>query len=255
MKKLLQSLLIMLFLGSTFYSTAQIRFLGTDPSQGLLMVKNFGTTTVDITGHIVCSQLNYVAISTLNIVGGSPAALMPGQTVWLNGFPMNLAGGDLALYIPGTTGGGFSNAANMLDYVQWKTGGNARESVAVSKGIWSTGAFVTGNPSYSYFGDGTQNGVAFWQGVPVSIDELSLENKISLFPNPAIHILNIDVASSIAVHSYRLVNLLGQTIIESNENAISGKIAVDVSTISKGNYTMVITTSEGVVNKKVVIAQ
>jgi len=255
MKKLLQSLLIMLFLGTAFNTTAQIRLLGTDPSQGLLMIKNFGTTTVDITGHIVCTQANCVTISTLTIVGGSPAALMSGQTVWLNGFPMNLAGGDLALYIPGTTGTGFSNTANMLDYVQWKTAGNAKESVAVSKGIWSTGAFVTGNPSYSYFGNGTQNGVAFWQGVPVSIDELTLENKISLFPNPTINILNIDIASSVTVLSYRLVNLLGQTIIESNENAISGKISVDVSTISKGNYAMVIITSEGVVNKKVVISQ
>ncbi|PKP48166.1 MAG: hypothetical protein CVT95_04705 [Bacteroidetes bacterium HGW-Bacteroidetes-12] len=255
MKKILQSLLIMLFLGTAFNSSAQVRLLGTDPSQGLLMIKNFGTATVDITGHIVCSQLNYVAVSTLNIVGGSPAALLPGQTVWLNGFPMNLAGGDLALYIPGTSGGGFSNAANMLDYVQWKTSGNARESVAVSKGIWSAGAFVAGNPSYSYFGNGTQNGVAFWQGVPVSIDELTLENKISLFPNPAINTINIDFASSITVLSYRLVNLLGQTVVESNENSTAGKISVDVSTISKGNYSMVITTSEGVVNKKVVISQ
>lgn len=255
MKKLLQSLLIMLFLGTAFNATAQIRILGTDPSQGLLMIKNFGTTTVDITGHIVCAQANYVTISTLNIIGGSPAALMGGQTVWLNGFPMNLAGGELALYIPGTSGGGFGSAANLLDYVQWKTSGNLRENVAVAKGIWTAGDFVTGNPSYSYFGNGTQNGVAFWQGVPVSIDELNLENKISLFPNPVINILNIDIASSVTVLSYRLVSLIGQTVLESNENSITGKIAVDVSSIAKGNYTMVITTSEGVVNKKVVISQ
>ncbi|PIQ16075.1 MAG: hypothetical protein COW67_04915 [Flavobacteriales bacterium CG18_big_fil_WC_8_21_14_2_50_32_9] len=257
MKKLLQSLLIMLFLGTAFNTTAQIRITGVDPAQNLIFIRNYGTTTVDVTGHMLCSKFNYFSVGSLTVIAGNPSALGSMQTAWVQGNSLDANGADLGLFLPGTSSGGFGVASNMLDFVQWKTGGNGRESVAVAKGIWTAAAFVCGDPTYTYTGDGSsaQVGVSFWNGVncTTSIEENKLENKINLFPNPAYNTIYIDIASSVTVLSYRLVNLLGQTIIESTENAVNGKITVDVSTIAKGNYSMTITTSEGVVNKKVVI--
>jgi len=43
--------------------------------------------------------------------------------------------------------------------------GNGRESVAVAKGIWGTGDFVDAAGPYSYVGNGTDTGVAFWTGI------------------------------------------------------------------------------------------
>ena len=132
MKKLLQSLLIMLFLGTAFNTTAQIRITGVDPAQNLIFIRNYGTTTVDVTGHMLCSKFNYFSVGSLTVIAGNPSALGSMQTAWVQGNSLDANGADLGLFLPGTSGG-VGVASNMLDFVQWKTGGNGRESVAVIK--------------------------------------------------------------------------------------------------------------------------
>jgi len=50
----------------------------------------------------------------------------------------------------------------MVDFTQWGAGGIGRESVAVTKGIWSTGDFICGSDPFNYIGDGVQNGLNYW---------------------------------------------------------------------------------------------
>ena len=52
----------------------------------------------------------------------------------------------------------------MIDFTQWGSASNGRESVAVTKGIWSPGDFIEIADTYNYTGNGNQNGVNFWVG-------------------------------------------------------------------------------------------
>lgn len=254
MKKIIKSLVVMIAFTSTLTSFAQIRILGVDPNQNLVFIRNFGSTTVDITGHILSSKLTNVTVGSMTAIAGNPSSLGSMQTAWVQGGNLDAAGADLALYTPGTTD--FNNTANLLDFVQWKSGGHGREAVAVSKGIWTTGDFVCGDPSYSYTGNGTSEyGLQYWNGVNCtsSIDENDAANNIVIYPNPTTDMINVSLQYSMEILSYKLVNLLGQTMTENNNNSISNQFSIDVANLPKGQYFLMVKTKNNVVTKKVVI--
>ncbi|MDT8411308.1 MAG: T9SS type A sorting domain-containing protein [Vicingaceae bacterium] len=259
MKKLFKTLIVVLALTTTVETFSQIRIFGVDPNQNLVFIRNFGSAPVDITGYMLCSKLNYFSIGSMTVIAGNPSALGPMQTAWVQGGSLDPTGADLGLYVPGTNGTGFGLVSNMLDFVQWKTGGNGRESVAVSKGIWTAGDFVCGDPSYTYVGNGTTEfGMSFWNGVnctTTSIDEVNGDEKLSIFPNPAKDMLNIAIASNVTILSYRLVNILGEVVLESNQNYSNEKLSLDISNLPKGQYALVVNTASEVITKKVLITQ
>lgn len=257
MKIFLKTVIVVLALTTTLDSFSQIRITGVDPNQNLVFIRNFGSTTVDITGHILSSKLTNFTIGSMTVIAQNPSALASMQTTWVQGGSIDAVGADLALYAPGTTD--FNNTSNLLDFVQWKSGGHGRESVAISKGIWTAGDFVCGNPSYTYTGSvgNLGNGVNYWNGVncTTSIDEVNGNEKLIIHPNPAKDVLNVAIASNVTVLSYRLVNILGEVVIESNQNYSNEKLLLDVSNFPKGQYILVVNTSLEVITKKVLITQ
>ena len=52
----------------------------------------------------------------------------------------------------------------MHDFVQWGSAGNGRESVAVGKGIWTAGDFISTAPEgHSVEFDGAGNAASDWK--------------------------------------------------------------------------------------------
>jgi len=138
-----------------------IRLLCVDPLTDKITIKNFGTETIDISDFRVCSKFSYGTINTLNVISGS-LNLAAGQEVEIDGFTLDNSAADLGLYF---STGAFSDTAAMADFTQWGSAGNGRESVAVSKGIWTAGDFIDASPQYCYIGNGsTENGVTYWEG-------------------------------------------------------------------------------------------
>ena len=257
MKNLFKTLIVVLALTTSVDSFSQIRITGVDPNQNLVYIRNFGSTAVDITNHILSSKLTNFTVGSMSIVAGTPASLGSMQTTWLQGGSLDPTGADLALYAPGTTD--FNNTANLLDFVQWKSGGHGREAVAVSKGIWTAGDFVCGDPSYTYTGtvNDLGHGESYWNGVncTTSIDEVNGGEKLSIYPNPAKDVLNVAIASNVTVVSYRLVNILGEVVLESTQNYSNEKLLLDISGFPKGQYALVVNTNTEVITKKVLITQ
>jgi len=152
-------LIALIFLLSQFDVVAQIRLLNFDPTADQLTIKNFGTSTVDISSYRLCALLTYTSdLTTLTVESGS-LNLTAGAQVILSGWALTDAASDLGIFL-GT--GAFSDAAAMVDFTQWGSAGNGRESVAVTKGIWTAGDFISGNAPYAYTGDGLQNGLSYW---------------------------------------------------------------------------------------------
>ncbi|MCH8330767.1 MAG: T9SS type A sorting domain-containing protein, partial [Bacteroidetes bacterium] len=71
-------------------------------------------------------------------------------------------------------------------FVEWGSAGNGRESVAVAKGIWGEGDFISTSPPYQHTGSGAQNGVTFWQSIITALPDDIVLNKeeIVIYPNP-----------------------------------------------------------------------
>lgn len=257
MKNLFKTLIVVLALTTSVDSFSQIRIHGLDANQGLIYIRNWGATTVDISNHILSSKLTNYTVGSLTPVFGNPATLGSMQTIWMQGASLDINGADLALYAPGTTD--FNNSSNLLDFVQWKTAGNGREAVAVSKGIWSTGDFVCGGPSYNYTGSGgtSDYGNNYWigAGCTTSIDEVNGGEKLTIYPNPAKDVLNVTIASNVTILSYRLVNILGEVVLESTQNYSNEKLLLDISGFPKGQYALVVNTNTEVITKKVLITQ
>ena len=142
MNKLLQFVLLVLVSVSV---NAQIRFTHVNPATDEIIVKNFGTTEVDIQQYRLCALFEYVTLSnaSVTLVDGS-FLLAPLSTVtitWNAASGFNTLQSDLGLYLPM---GSFGIAANMVDFMQYGGAGQGRENVAVNAGLWTAGTFLTG---------------------------------------------------------------------------------------------------------------
>lgn len=164
MKKVLLLAVVMLLGG---IATAQnIRIVAVETGLNFITIQNFGTSAFDITGYRLKHNGNLAAPINgatfwTEIQTGS-FVIAPGDVaIVFNPLLMNLGTtGDLGLFLPGATA---PSAANMVDYVQYGTGGNANESMAVTAGYWGAGDFVSGTSPFAFTGTDTDYGVTFWE--------------------------------------------------------------------------------------------
>ncbi len=203
-------------------------------------LKNFGSTNVS--NWNLCSEFVYHKIADLTIISGDPSNIAPGGILALTGKNLN-SSADLGLYIEVNSNADFGNASFLEDYVQWGSGGQARESVAVSKGIWATGDFVTNVASgHSIEYDGEGNSASDWfdqanptigaeNGIVTSVnnDLVGIPDEFTLaqnYPNPfnPSTLINYTIPQSAILTNTRLeiFNVLGQkvrTLINSRQSA------------------------------------
>ncbi len=200
-------------------------------------LKNFGSTAVDVSSWWLCSVFVYNQISTLNVISGS-LNIPPGGILALSGKSLNNTAADLALYNSSV----FTSTTAMQDYVEWGRGGQGRESVAVSKGIWTAGDFVptvAAGHSIEYDGDGNSSSDWFDQpnptigsenGILTSVEEQPfIPTKFHLeqnFPNPfnptTVMPYTIPQGSGVLPVKLEIFNVLGQkvrTLIQATQPA------------------------------------
>lgn len=115
------------------------------------------TGVIDASGLCLCSRPQYIDLGSLTVLSGS-TTLTPGDYLvvsWTHAGNFNTSEGEVGLY---NGCSGFTNAANMIDYVEYGAahgGSEGREDVAVTKGIWDAGTFVDLAPtgkSLGFFG-------------------------------------------------------------------------------------------------------
>ena len=84
-------------------------------------------------------------------------------------------------------------------------------------------------------------------GNVLSVEEFSLENSVSIYPNPTNDIITVDVANAINVNSLEIFNIVGKRVMKTNTAG-----TVDLSDLNAGVYMLRVQTDEGVVTKKVI---
>lgn len=248
MKKLyiITSLLILtLFFPRLNYS--QVRFTKIDPSTKKITIHNFGNTAVNVSSYQICHKFSYNVLNSLTIDSGL-LMLGAGDDLSLSGFTIDNSASDLGLYIDNN----FSSPQSMVDFFQWGSSGNGRESVAVSKGIWTTGDFIGTTGPYFYNGNGTQNGLSFWSNSVLSIEDIAFSNNTFIYPNPVKNVLNIKNNTTQKVVSLAFFNILGKQVYlknTPNKNINS----VDINNLPSGVYYMRLSNDSGALSYKKII--
>ena len=145
--------------------TSNIRIIEVDAAANQVTLQNFGDEETDISGYWFCLLRSYTQLSEVTIASGD-LSLGQNETVTFT-IEVTDAGSDVSIY---NTGGSFTSAAALVDFMQFNGSyvSNGRESVAVEKGIWTAGEFVEGASSFTYNGDGSQNGASQWSGDAVA---------------------------------------------------------------------------------------
>ena len=191
---------------------AQIRFVEVNPSTNIVKIKNFGSSTINISNYQLCDFPLYPALNTLTVTNGS-LNLSGGADVTLDisgSITMNTSNGELGLYISSP----FGTASNMRDYIQWGSSPHTRENVANTASIWVAGTFISSAASlpYIYTGDGTttQDGVNFWD--PTLSNEDFKIGVFSMSPNPTSSLLYLKFSNIINNGSINIYTILGENV-------------------------------------------
>ncbi|WP_299334410.1 T9SS type A sorting domain-containing protein [uncultured Psychroserpens sp.] len=213
---------------------AQIKISVVDPAADTITIKNFGGSTVNIGSYRLCTLFSYRTLSSQTTVVDGSLNLAPNAEVTVfaaNYLSFSASAADLGLYLPT---GNFASASAMVDFVQWGNGGLGRESVAVSKGIWTAGTFVNIAPPYEFTGGASDFGVNFWNTL-LSVDDLEASSSFSLYPNPTNSVLHIELTNSASGLQYEVFDILGKQIISKSLDTNSPS-QIDVSDWNSGLY-------------------
>ena len=84
-------------------------------------------------------------------------------------------------------------------------------------------------------------------GDVLSVDEFSLDNSISVYPNPTNNIINLDVSNAVTVKSIELYNVIGKQVIKANNTS-----TLDLSNLESGVYMLKVATDLGSITKKII---
>ncbi len=134
----------------------EVQYQGTD----LVEILNTGTESADLSNYWLClGPGTYVQLSSITPQSGSVTNLQAGGYLVLP-YDMPDDNAGLGLY----SSNQFTDSNAIVDFVQWGSGGSARENVAVAAGIWNAGEFVptVSAEVNSIVYDGEGEGAADW---------------------------------------------------------------------------------------------
>ena len=119
----------------------------------MIVITNIGDESGNLGGHWLCQRPSYWEFPSIEVPAGQSVAVSTGGSVFLP------PPGALVIETQASVGGlepedgemgfyerrSFDDSTAILSYVEWGKSGHGRSSVAVSAGIWSSGAFVETN--------------------------------------------------------------------------------------------------------------
>ncbi|MFT6826384.1 MAG: polyhydroxybutyrate depolymerase, partial [Patiriisocius sp.] len=81
----------------------------------------------------------------------------------------------------------------------------------------------------------------------LNIDASIIAKNLRIFPNPSSHFIQIETIETLEILELNLYNIIG-----ANQKITLEEQKLDISTLKKGGYLLIVNTSEGVITKKIV---
>lgn len=231
-----------LLAGATVFGQVVLNEILVINNMATIELHNPGAASVDVSGYYLCNFPTYMSVASLTLVSSDDLVLDPGEFLVVSAFPSNNADGEIGLYLNDTD---FADSDNIVDYMEYGSGGHQREPVAVAAGQWVTGGFVP-TPNFllgqalAYDGEGNTPGD--WQDVfpPTpdaenntvsSVGDIQADALVHVYPNPAADRISLSCEAKGLV---RIYDVRGVLVLEwIKQSAIE---EIDLSGIQAGNY-------------------
>lgn len=137
-----------------------IRITEVDATNDLVVVTNLGDSTLELGDYFLC--LGPGTYATISGLTSEDTAVAPNTSITLN-YDVNETEDGLAVFA--TSEFSSSSPEVLLDYVQWGATNQSRVSQAVAAGRWDdVNNFASGVSVYTFGGNATDVGAAFWAG-------------------------------------------------------------------------------------------
>lgn len=143
---------------------------------------------------------------------------------------------------------------NLLNYINFKNGGNTLQLFLPQDQLYNNPdlGFVcvdeNENPNViNYLNENFPDCVVS-SDCSLGTNDLTLSDKINIYPNPATILLNIDVKESLSIHSFEVYNIIGRRVLEvQNPNNLT---AIDITMLASGTYILKAITNKGAAHVK-----
>ncbi|WCO00624.1 T9SS type A sorting domain-containing protein [Psychroserpens ponticola] len=225
---------------------SQIRIVEVDPVANTVKLHNFGSAMnpQDISSYWFCARFAYDQVGGLAVVSGSTNLAIGADVVLTLDSALNTTSSDVGFY----NSSSFGSAAAMEDFMQYGGGGIGRENVAVNKGIWTAGTFVSEAPPYQYTGSGAQNGFQFWDTV-LGLNDFNRTLDFNLYPNPVSSVLNIELHNNEVNLTFQVFDILGKQVIKGSSKT-NNTLKIDITSLEHGLYIIKIVSGDKTETKR-----
>ncbi|MCK7590101.1 T9SS type A sorting domain-containing protein [Subsaxibacter sp. CAU 1640] len=240
--KLFLTLLLSAF--SFMAMQSQVRLQQVDPATGAVTLHNYGASTVNVGTYWLCNFPSYDQLSSLTVTSGSLNLAAGAEVTVTSSIGLQVADSELGLY----NSSSFGSSTAMQDYLQWGSAGHQREVVAVNKGIWTAGTFVSATPPLAYTGNGSQNGAQFWDAA-LSVGEFENSGNFKIVQNPTQDVLQLEFSQTLNQADLTVYNILGHIVMTEQLNS-TNSAAISVSGYSKGIYFVTVASNSQSQTKK-----
>ncbi|MEM9051954.1 MAG: T9SS type A sorting domain-containing protein [Bacteroidota bacterium] len=243
------ALLLMMFVASLAMNAQDIiRVSIVDPQSDLLVLSNFGSTTVDVGVYWLClGPGTYVQVSNAALTNTN---LGPGESVTIS-YNVDPIADGFSLF--STNNFSSSDPSILLDYVQWGAGDQPRVDQAVTAGRWDDADnFVSGPAPYAFFGGPGDFGSTFWI-TPLNTED-SFESNLKIFPNPVVDDLIIQIPDGSRSNlSLEVFDISGRKVIAQSING-ELNLVISVRDLQSGVYLLnIVGDSEVLMSRKIVV--
>lgn len=237
----------LLILGLTLLSNplfSQIKMVWIDPVDETVIIKNFGSSTVDVSSYWMCSLLAYQSLSTVSIVNGTDFLLEPNEEVKIlvTTISFNDSAADIGLY----SSSAFGSSVAIVDFFQYGNSGLGREDVAANAGLWSAGDFFSGAGPYVFTGSASDTGLSAWQSTLSTSSERLL--AFEMFPNPSSDMINIQLPAGTDNAKATLFDYTGRLVVAKELNIQD--TGININNLANGIYVVRVESQEKVGTQK-----
>ena len=209
-----------------------------------------GASFVEFTPDMLGDQFLNIKLENINSGDPSDPIVLEDDGAYLLGFEYN-ATSDNAFFYP-ILGDAFNYSANVL----------RNQVVGTPRFVAYTGIPAFGDPldAIDWNGFGDEDAIPLIQmniqPLNVATEELSSDNRINLFPNPAINTVTLDLELEkvFEVIDVQITDVAGKTILTDRiENVQTKQVAYNLDNFTNGVYILKMNTTEGVKNLKFVV--
>ena len=203
---------------------------------------NFSGGPYDVSGHFVTVNNTSHTVGSLTIIAGvlnTPA----GSLLIFGGLNIPKNQGSLALWAPGTDMNN-PKSSDMIDFVQWGSGGQPFESLAVAAGLWAAGTFVNSGLPITRSNNYGNVGSGEWSS-SLNVREYNTEDFVEIGPMPFEDHINLVFTQGHRFTEANLYSVLGKLVEHMDIMQSTASLSLSTHEMANGVYLIELKTSDG----------